>query len=348
MKKAVQWLISRKRLFSSQLVVVTAIAYIFSIGCHNNISSNNQSLVNKTSSQKATDDIRVVRRTRERQGTVYDNTSLSSANKNDLPKLKIGVLSTQNFTEQQQIIKPLNDYLETSLGRQVDFFIAKDHEEIIEWLTQDKLDLAYLGSVAYLEAVDRGAEIQPLVTSIDKHTGQPWYRACIIVKADSSIKTLKDLKGKRVAFVDKSSTSGYLMPLAALSKQSIDPQKDFRTVIYVGNHSKSIAALENGSVDAAATNVSSYITFKNSRKLTPQDYRLIWESAPIPNFPIVISQKLAPELIQQLKQVFISTPEGMKDILGAESAGYTLVSPDHYAPIQQLRQELNLISIPKK
>jgi len=108
MKKAMQWLISRKMLFSSQLVVVTAIACILSIGCHNSISSKNQPLVNKTSSQLATDDIRVVRRTRERQGTVYDNTSVSSVSRNVLPKLKIGLLSTQNFTEQQQIIKPLN------------------------------------------------------------------------------------------------------------------------------------------------------------------------------------------------------------------------------------------------
>ncbi|MBD2343852.1 substrate-binding domain-containing protein [Anabaena subtropica] len=348
MKKAVQLLISGESLFSFQVLIVTAIASLVSIGCTDNISSNNQPTVNKTSLPVLREDVQVARRTRERQGTVYNSASVSVGSKNILPKLKIGILATQNLPEQQQIIKPLDDYLETSLGRQIDFLIAKDYEEVINWLIEDELDLAYLGPVAYLKAVDRGAKIQPLVTSIDKHTGQPWYRACILVKNNSSIKTLKDLKGKRVAFVNKSSTSGYLMPLANLRKVNIYPEQDFAKVIYAGNHSKSIKALEDGIVDAAATNVSSYLALQKSGKITPQNYRLIWESVPIPNFPIVVSKKLSSELVQQLKRVFISTPEGIKNILGTESSGYTLINPDDYAPIQKLRQELNLISLPKQ
>ncbi|AFZ23012.1 phosphate/phosphite/phosphonate ABC transporters, periplasmic binding protein [Cylindrospermum stagnale PCC 7417] len=276
--------------------------------------------------------------------STVDKAPISS--KKNLPTLKIGVLPARNPQDQEQMIKAFDAYLEKSLGRQVDFQVAKSYSEAVDWLVQEKVDIGYLGPSTYLRALDRGAKVEPLVAPIDRHTGQPWYRACIIVRVDSPIKTLKDLKGKRVAFVDKSSTSGYLMPLASLKKQGIEPGRDFARVLFAGNHSKSMAALEDGTVDAAAANISSYLKRQQSGKLTAKNSRIIWESAPIPQAPIVVSKKLPIELIKQLKQAFINTPDGIEDITGTESAGYTLVSPSDYAPIQQLRKDLNLISLP--
>ena len=260
----------------------------------------------------------------------------------NLPALKIGILSTQNPQDQQQMIKRFDNYLEKSLKRTIDVKLAKNYNEAVDWLVQEKVDIAYLGPLTYLEALDRGAKIEPLVASIDKNTGQPWYRSCIIIKSDSPIKTLTDLKDKRVAFVDKSSTSGYLMPMAAFKKLNIDPERDFSQLIYAGNHTKSMAALEDGIVDAAATNTSAYLKQQKKGKLTPQNSRILWESAPIPQSPVVVSKKLPPELIKQLKQAFINTPDGIEDITGIESAGYTLVSPSDYEPIQQLRKDTQL------
>ncbi len=344
------WLFTKCRLFSkSRVLIVAVIMALLSTGCAEKVPQKNQSVVDSVSSRQ------------------------------NLPTLRIGVLPTQNRTEQEQMIKPLKEYLEQSLGERVDtespskiiegqgrhrrqeapkvqnaiassvdFQIAKDYEQIIDWLLQDKLDMAYLGPMSYLEAIDRGAKVEPLVAAIDKHTGQPWYRACIIVKQDSLIKTLKDLKGKRIAFVDKLSTSGYLMPLATFKKVGIDYDRDFTQVLYAGSHSNSMAALEDGIVDATATNISSYLKRQKSGKLISQNSRILWESAPIPNSPIVVSKKLSPELIQRLKQAFISSPEGLEDIIGTESAGYTLVTPSDYAPIEKLRKYLNLVSVPAK
>ncbi|RCJ21668.1 phosphonate ABC transporter substrate-binding protein [Nostoc sp. ATCC 43529] len=354
MKKSllVLWLVAKYYLFSkNRVLILVVIMALLTTSCSGIISNKNYSTVDKVPINY----------------------------KQNLYKLKIGVVPTENPIEQQRMIKALKEYLEQSVGREVeiepqskmigrqtrqnteeiqnkqnaiaislDFQIGKSYQEITDLLVQDKLDMAYLGPLSYLEAVDRGAKIEPLVTAIDKHTGEPWYRACIIVKQDSPIKTLKDLKGKRIAFVDKLSTSGYLMPLATFKKLGIDYKRDFYQVIYTGSHNKSLNALEDGIVDAAATNISSYFKQQKTGKLTPENSRVVWQSAPILNFPIVVSKKLPPELIQRLKQAFISSPEGLEDIIGIESAGYTLVTPSDYASIEQLRKELNLIFVPAK
>ncbi|QSJ18148.1 phosphate/phosphite/phosphonate ABC transporter substrate-binding protein [Nostoc sp. UHCC 0702] len=350
-----QTLTPKHRLFSKNRVLFLAMVMaLLGAGCTEKVSGSHQSLVKKT----------------------------SASSKYHISTLKIGVLPTQSRTEQERMVKSLKEYLEESFRREVDtesqantlegqgrrerqgtqgtqkiqavspisfdFQIAKDYKEIIDLLVQDKLDMAYLGPLGYVEAVERGAKFKPLVTAIDKYTRQPWYRACILVKENSPIKTLKDLKGKRIAFVDKSSTSGYLMPVVAFNQLGIDSQRDFAQVIYAGSHSKSMAALEDGTVDAAATNIPSYLKHQRSRKLTHQNWRVLWESVPITNSPIIVSKKLPPELIHQLKQTFLNSPDGIEDITGIESAGYTLVNPSDYASIEQLHKDLKLISIPAK
>jgi phosphonate transport system substrate-binding protein len=255
--------------------------------------------------------------------------------------LRISVQPTQDKAEQERIIAPLDAHLEKVLGQRVDFLIAKDYKETVDMLVDGRANAAYTGVVSYFEALERGVKVEPLVAPIDQYTARPWYRSCIIVAANSPIKTLADLNGKRVAFVNRSSTSGYLMPLAALKQLKIDPDRDFAQVIFGGTHAQTEALLGNDRVDAIATNLATYSQWKKLGKLTAQDPRVLWESAPVPHGPVLVSQDLPPELVEKLKKAFLTTPSGIQDLMGAETAGYTLVGSEDYEFIQQLRLQLN-------
>ncbi len=266
----------------------------------------------------------------------------TSTNSQQPAALRISVLPTQSKAEQERMIAPLKSHLEKVLGQKVEFLIASNYKDNVDMLVDGRANAAYTGAVSYLEALEQGAKVEPIVAPIDKFTNRPWYRSCMIVRANSPIKTLKDLKGKRVAFVNPSSTSGYLMPSAALKELGIDPQRDFAKVIFGGTHAQTEALLENGVVDAIATNIPSYIKRQSLGKLTTKNSRVFWESSPVPHSPLLVSQDLPPQLIELIKEAFLTMPKGVEDIVGTQAAGYTLVVDSDYDPIKQMRIQLNL------
>jgi phosphonate transport system substrate-binding protein len=182
--------------------------------------------------------------------------------------LRIGVLPTQSKTDQEKMIAPLEAHLEKVLGQPVEFLIAKDYQDSVDMLVDGRANALYGGVVSYFEALERGAKVIPLVAPIDADTVRPWYRSCLVVAANSSIKTLKDLKGKRVGFVNRSSTSGYLMPVAALKQEGIDPDRNFAEVVFGGTHAETEALLEFASRSKI---LASALPQKNWR---PSSYRL--------------------------------------------------------------------------
>lgn len=258
----------------------------------------------------------------------------------DQATLNMAVIPWQVSAEQEKKLQPLAEYLTKTLGRPVQFEIAKDYDTAVDLLVEGKVDLAFLGAVTYVKARLRNPQVQPLVAPIEKTTGRPWYTSAIVVNSAKGIEKLEDLKGKRFGFVTKSSTSGYLVPMAHFKDLGIDPDRDFAAVNYAGSHDKSKAALIAGEVDAIADDKRSLLAQQKAGKLDPSKYKIIWESQPIPNTPIVASSKLSQPLILELKKAFINAPEGLLDPSGSESAGYTLVQDEDYTPVRKLLERV--------
>lgn len=259
----------------------------------------------------------------------------------ELPTLRIAVLPAYARAEQERIIAPLDAHLEKVLGQRVDFLFAESYEDNVKMLVDGRANAAYTGPAIYLEALERGGRLEPLAAPIDKMTKRPWYRACIIVASNNPAKTLADLKGKRIAFVAPTSTSGYLVPLAAFKQLGLASQ-DFAAVVFGGNHTKTAALLDMGKVDAYATSLDSYKKQQALEKSPATQSRVLWESEPIPHSPFVISQDLPPELVEKLKEALLTVPPDLEDIIGTPLLGYTLVTAADYEPIQQLRIQLQM------
>ncbi|MDY7020360.1 MAG: phosphate/phosphite/phosphonate ABC transporter substrate-binding protein [Cyanobacteriota bacterium] len=267
-----------------------------------------------------------------------------SVEQGTVSELKIAVLPSVSTDEQKDKIQRLDQYLEEKLGIPVEVQLTQDYDTTVDFLVSGKVAMAYLGPFTYIKAKEKNPNLEPIVAHIEKSTGRPWYNSVIVTRKDSGIDTVEDIIGKRFGFVSQSSTSGFLVPSTHFKTLGIVPEEDFAAVEYAGGHDKNAIALEEGKVDAIAIEKPTYIELKDLGQLPEDQYKIIWESDPIPNAPIVISSQLPPEFKTKLQKVLINAPEGLVGIGGIESAGYTLVSDEDYEPVRKLQALLNLPS----
>lgn len=189
--------------------------------------------------------------------------------------------------------------IEEKTGRDVNVVRSTDYNAVIEGMVSGKIDIAEFGPLSYVLAVNNGAKITPVASTIEKGM-PPTYQSYGIVGKDSEITSLEGFKGKKVCFVDPSSTSGYLFPSAALLAKGIDPKKDVKPVM-AGGHDNSVTSVASGTCDAgfAFDNMVDH-TLIDKNVIKAGDVKVVWKSDPIPNDPIAIRSDLPDDVKQKL------------------------------------------------
>ena len=191
-------------------------------------------------------------------------------------------------------------------GFPVKAVVASDYAGVVEALRSRFVDIAFVHSVGYVYASrEAGCRILAKAT----RRGAATYTARIFVRRESGIRTLEELRGRRIAFVDPTSTSGYIYPMVLLIKAGLvrnrDPKTFFREAVFAGAHDAALLALLNGTVDAAAV-------FDDApQRLLPDKARaaellVVAESAPIPNDGVCARQGLEADLVERLTQALLS------------------------------------------
>ena len=227
----------------------------------------------------------------------------TSATKSQNPtKLVMGFVPSVEADKIADDAQPVADYLTKELGIPVTNFTSTDYVGLVEAMGSGKVDIGALPPLAYVLAKDQGAAEVILKAS---RKGKLTYRSMFVVKADSGIKTLEDAKGKRFAFVEPASTSGYLFPAALLKKKGMDPEHYFSQVTFAGSHDKAAMAVYNGDVDIASV----YEDVRNNIEKTTPDIKTkvipIAYSDEIPNDTFSVRPGLSPELKAKIKDALL-------------------------------------------
>lgn len=225
----------------------------------------------------------------------------------------------------------------------VNVFLPKDYNGLIDALVEKKVDFAFFSSLTFVAAEQR----TPVKVLLKKVWKEPFYFSFIITLNNSSIRKLQDLKGKRVAFVDNKSSSGYLYPMVALKKAGLK-QTDFKEVIFSGNHEASIKLLEEKKVDAVAV-YSDDITGKTGAWVEfgkkGMKVRSLWKSDPIPNDPFCVREdfyQAFPKTTHDLMFAFIDAAEKSKgkytEVLGARDL--MPATSKQYDPVREMQKAM--------
>jgi phosphonate transport system substrate-binding protein len=221
---------------------------------------------------------------------------------------------------------PTFDAVTRTTGLKFDIKVAQSYAAVVEAMCNQAADIAFVGPVTYVQAHQRGCA-QLLAVGVEG--GKSIYYAGLFAKAASPVKTIKDLKGKRVAFGDINSTSSFVFPMAMIMEAGLDPVKDLAAIRMTGSHASSLAALVNGQVDVAALSFESFEKAAEQGAVKPGDIKVIARSIPIPNPPLVMNSRLPQAMKVRLKAAFAGlakapgiSPEMIRGYGGKKVDGY--------------------------
>src|SRR5688572_10429080 len=178
------------------------------------------------------------------------------------------------------------------------------------------------------------------VVAMQRADGSVGYTLIVITHRDSPIKTVADLKGKRVAHVAPSSNSGDIAPRALFKAMGIEPGKDYQ-VLYSGKHDNSIMGVVNKDYDAAPVANTVVDRMQARGMFKPGTLRVIYESTPFPRTAFGVAHNLTPELQGKIREAFI-TFDFKKSKLASE-----FKDVEKFGPISYREQWLDIRTIQK-
>lgn len=226
-------------------------------------------------------------------------------------ELTIQFVPSQNADTLEAKAKPLEKLLSDELDIPVKVSVSTNYNTIVEAMKSKKVDVGFLPPTAYTLAHDQKAadvllQAQRYGVKEDGSNSDELvdeYKSQFIVKKGSDIKSLKDMKGKKIALQDVSSTAGYTYPVAELLDAGIDPMNDM-DITNVKGHDQAIIALLNGDVDVA-------VTFQDARNIVKKDQPNIFKDTeivkltePIPNDTISVRSDMDNKWRDKLKKAF--------------------------------------------
>lgn len=216
--------------------------------------------------------------------------------------LKMGFVPMKDGDTLIESVEPLTEMLSKELGIQVEGFTATNYVGVVEGLGSGQVDFGFIPPFAYVLA-NSESNAQVILTAVNK-SGEARYRSQFLVRKDSGIKTFADVKGHIVAFVDPSSTSGYLFPGAHLIAEGIDIEKDIQYV-YSGGHDKSLQLLLNGDVDVATTFVDARERYAEDFPTAMDETELLGYTDYIPNISVTIRGDMDADLQGKIKKALL-------------------------------------------
>jgi phosphonate transport system substrate-binding protein len=258
-------------------------------------------------------------------------------------EISFGIIATDSASAQRERWEPFFKDMEKATGLTVKSFYAPDYAGVIEAMRFNKVQVAWYGNKAAMEAVDRAnGEVFAQVGYADGTWG---YHALLITHKDSPYKNVDDVikNGKNINFGigDPNSTSGFLVPTYYIfAQKKIEARDTFKTVRNA-SHGANIQAVLAKQVDVATNNTEDFGRLEATKPELASQIRVIWKSPLIPSDPFVWRKDLDKETKDKIRKFVLeyaknnpAEKEVLKNIYNY--AGFRASSDAQLNPIRQL------------
>lgn len=254
--------------------------------------------------------------------------------------LKVALASITSPKESIIYYEELLQYLEEKLDKPIKVIQRKTYKEVNDLIIAGEVDLAFICTYSYVQGREQFGLEPFLVPSVN---GNTTYQSYIIVPAGSPAEAFTDLKGKRFAFSDPDSTTGYLYPNWLVNKLGETTETFFRSTIFTYSHDNSIKAVADRVVDGAAIDglVLDYIAEK--QPVYASLVKVIDKSTEFGSPPVVASPHLSQEERQKIWEILTSMhldPDGMAILEKIRVEKFVPQNDQAYDSIKSLAEEV--------
>jgi phosphonate transport system substrate-binding protein len=198
----------------------------------------------------------------------------------------------------------LADRIGDRLGRPVELVAGRSFDQF----EHGEADLGIICGLPYVWlAARRPPSVEPLAAPVltgDRYAGRPVYFSDVIVRRDSPITCLEELRGCSWAYNEPASHSGHTVTLYSLVRMGAEPGF-FSRVVEAGFHQRAIRMVHAGAVDAAAIDSQVLAIELRDHPQLADRLRVVGTFGPSTIQPVVAASRLRDQLKDEVRELLV-------------------------------------------
>ncbi len=257
--------------------------------------------------------------------------------------IKIGVLAKRGAGKCMQKWGATGAYLSQKMGTKV-VIVPMKFEAIEPAVAGGKVDFVLANSAFYV-GLEKKFGVTPVATLINSRKGNALskFGGVVLVKANSPIQTLADIKGKKFMVVKKSSFGGAQMAWRLLIDNGINPETDCAEFMFGNKHDNVVLAVKNGSCDAGSVRSDTMERMTDEGTINMADFRIInkidddfpfvHSTRLYPEWPMAACKEVDPAVVANMAEALKDMSESSEAAKKAKIVGWA--EPADYAPVKE-------------
>jgi phosphonate transport system substrate-binding protein len=256
----------------------------------------------------------------------------------------IGLIPELNLFKQKARFTLLGEYLGRKIGVPVRFMILSRYGNILESFQSDRMDGAFFGSFTGALAIEK-LGVVPLARPVNLD-GTSTYHGYLFVRKDSGIHEAASMRGKRMAYVDRATTAGYVFPLAWLRERGIHADSGFfGEAWFTGSHDAAISAVLDRKADVGVAKHSVYDRVRAENPRVDRELIILASSPPVPSNGLCVRPDLEADLREALRRALLDLHtdlEGAKVLEQFGALRFIPTTAGDYAPVIEMARKAGI------
>ena len=273
----------------------------------------------------------------DRQETAYEPT-FGTQGGEAVKEYVVGIHPLHNPKRLVEVYGPIVDHLNTSIP-QARFRLeaSRNYEEFDKKLFSRYFDFAMPNPYQTVRSLKHGYHV------FGKMGDDELFRGIILVRRDSGIRKVSDLKGRKVAYPAPTALAATMMPQYYLHTHGLDVNRDIEN-LYVGSQESVIMNVLRGHVAAGATWPVPWITFQQEHPELAAQLEVKWQTETLPNNGWVVRDDVPPELAAAVGRALVAlskTEEGRAKVARLGITHFETAGDEMYLPVQRYLEKFS-------